>query len=75
MKTLEMSFDTDCSRCAKALKLMEHLEKKTFKKYYGAKNLTTGTLLRGFVLRPDFNASGYLTHWHVELAKKARAAR
>ncbi len=63
---LELSLFPDCPHCRATLTAVKDEEKNRDKKYYGTRNLTTGTLHAGYVIRPDRNSEGIVTHWHLD---------
>ncbi len=66
MAVLKLRIDNDCQDCQKALRRIDHWNGHT-KNYYGSVNKKTGEFIKGVVLRPDYNASGNRTHYHVEI--------
>ena len=68
-KTMNIRIDESCKNCKTELKYLKFLHKK-HKDFYANMNMKTYELLEGFVLSPDFNCSGYLTHFHLIKASK-----
>lgn len=64
---LEIKIDEDCGNCKKSLKYFKFLQKR-HRKYYGNMIMEDYSFIDGLFLIPDFNSSGYLTHFHVEKA-------
>lgn len=52
----------DCSHCRKALKDMA--KEGWNRNYYGTRHLD-GDFVNGYILRPDRNEQGFITHYHI----------
>jgi len=65
MKTIELDIDDSCEDCKKALEYLAVLHKK-HSGCYGSWNKRTKSFIRGLILRPDYNCSGFCTHFHLE---------
>lgn len=59
--------ETDCESCQFALRKLKEMEATKDKRFYISRDRKTGEWARTFVLRPDYNSAGILTHWHIEL--------
>lgn len=64
---MEISFEIDgtCETCKQGLEHRESLKKQN-KKAYGTYERGKSKAIPAIVLRPDYNAYGNLTHWHIE---------
>ena len=69
MKTIKFEIDSECRYCKEGLKYLKELEKR-HPDCYASMNIKTHQYLPSLILRPDYNASGYLTHWHIEKEEK-----
>ena len=64
MTELTLRFDSSCNTCMEALDTLKTEEATNRKGYYGASK--NGVLVTPFLLRPDRNSCGTVTHWHLE---------
>ena len=65
MKTITIEIDNSCEQCQKALCRIAGWQ-GLHKDRYGSVNRKTGQFMKGVILRPDYNASGHRTHYHIE---------
>ncbi len=65
MKHITFSIDNSCQDCQKALRRVTNWDRHT-ERYYGSVNKKTGKFIKGVIIRPDYNASGHRTHYHIE---------
>jgi len=65
MKTITLMIDDSCEDCQRALHRMINWDKHQ-KVYYGSVNKKMGKFIKGVILRPDYNAYGNRTHYHIE---------
>lgn len=66
MRQIGFTIDDNCENCTKALSIINKVWKNNNKAYYGVKNLKTDLPIVGLTIRPDYNGSGMVTHYHVE---------
>lgn len=86
---MEIKFEVDetCKHCKKALKYLKSLYKRN-KKAYGnfilhpamrfierGRDLGDEDRIPGVRLIPDYNASGYLTHFHIQKDDEIRGKK
>lgn len=65
MKTITLRIDDSCEQCRKALRRITSW-RKPHKTHYGSAHKKTGKLIKGIVIRPDYNSCGNRTHYHIE---------
>jgi len=81
MTQITINIDENCKLCKKGLAHLRKLNKRN-KKAYGSfilhpisrlikekRDLGEQDRIKGITLTPDYNASGYLTHFHIEKQK------
>ncbi len=78
MKEIKINIDDDCKHCKEGLKYLEKLQKRNKNAYMGVilnpisrfikrgRDLGEEDRIKGIILRPDYNALGFLTHFHIE---------
>ena len=54
-----------CEHCQETLSKIKALGQDT--RYHGTRRLDNGGFVEGYVLRPDRNAGGHITHWHIDI--------
>lgn len=75
---IEINIDDNCKICKEALKYFNKLYKRNKNAYMSfiIKPLPKSdkefveSKIRGLTLTPDYNASGYLTHFHLNIEKE-----
>lgn len=56
----------DCPYCAEVLARMREESARRRDDAYGTRRFD-GQFVEGYTLRPDRNAGGNVTHWHIEI--------
>jgi hypothetical protein len=64
---LAQHVDPTCELCGESLAEMK--AEGTNPDVYGCYNMASKEMVLGYVLRPDRNCSGCVTHWHVSKQK------
>lgn len=80
MKEIKFFYNKDCKKCKIAIEYFEKLHHRN-KKAYGSfildieklrkenRDLNEDDRIKGIIMIPDYNASGYLTYFHLEKQK------
>lgn len=87
MEEIRILIDDSCDDCKKGLVYLKKLHKRN-RKAYGCfilhpmsrfikekRDLGEQDIIKGLTLRPDYNSSGYLTHFHIEKEKREYGKR
>lgn len=77
---IEINIDEDCKICKKALKHFNKLHKRNKNAYASfiirplpkSNEEWVKNKIKGLTLIPDYNSSGYLTHFHIDIEKEAK---
>jgi len=67
MRDVCFSVDESCEHCMKELQKLRRLEGTRKPNRYAGVNLKTNRVHRAkVILVPDYNAYGFVTHWHIK---------
>lgn len=73
MKEFTLRFDETCKYCMVAFKYMNGaMVEEPRENMYGSRDMRTGEHIKGVLIRPDYNASGYVTHYHLNIEGNVR---
>lgn len=70
MTRLVLLLDKTCDTCMATLTTLRKEEATVDRDTYGARKKGTMKFVKPYLLRPDRNSAGVVTHWHLELEKE-----
>lgn len=65
---LTVQLQSECPYCRAALAALK--AEGIDERYYGVREKNTMKFHPGYTLRPDRNAAGIITHWHLDLGDR-----